>query len=158
MTNSNGRPRPPEVPAEQQEQYLPPVRPAAPAEATVDAPAGMHQTARIHQTNGSEKSFVVTWLFAWLLGGCAVDRFYLGKVGTGILKLVTLSGFGIWYLVDLILVLTNSQTDKRGNKLAGFDSNKTVAWIVTGAAIVLSGFGSVAVSMASLITLTEAPL
>jgi len=153
MTNSNDRARPPEVPADQQEQFLPMVPPAAPAEAPAYAPVGAHQTARVHQTNGSEKSFVVTWLFAWLLGGCAVDRFYLGKVGTGILKLVTLSGFGIWYLVDLILVLSNSQTDKSGNKLAGFDANKSVAWIVTGAAIVLSGFGSVASGMASLITL-----
>lgn len=96
---------------------------------------------------------MVTWLLAWLLGGFAVDRFYLGKVGTGILKLVTFSGLGIWYLVDLILVLTNSQTDKSGNKLAGFDANKKIAWIVTGAAVALSGFSSFASGMASLMTL-----
>lgn len=37
----------------------------------------------------SEKTFLVTWILSLLLGFLAVDRFYLGKVGTGILKLVT---------------------------------------------------------------------
>ena len=86
----------------------------------------------------SEKSFLVTWLFALFLGFFAVDRFYLGKVGTGILKLVTFGGFGIWVLVDLILVLAGAQRDKQGQKLAGYDQSKKIAWIVTGALVVLS--------------------
>jgi TM2 domain-containing membrane protein YozV len=85
-----------------------------------------------------EKSFLVTWLLSLLLGGLGVDRFYLGKVGTGILKLVTLGGVGIWALVDLILVLANKQTDKQGNKLAGYDQHKKIALIVTLAFVVLS--------------------
>jgi len=85
-----------------------------------------------------EKSFVATWLFAWLLGFFAVDRFYLGKVGTGLLKLLTFGGFGLWWLVDLILVLSGAQRDKQGRRLAGYDENKKVAWIVTAAGIVLS--------------------
>ena len=48
----------------------------------------------------SQKSFVVTWLLAYFLGGLGVDRFYLGKVGTGLLKLFTLGGLGVWALVD----------------------------------------------------------
>jgi len=86
----------------------------------------------------SEKSFLVTWLFALFLGFFAVDRFYLGKVGTGILKLVTFGGLGIWVLVDLILVLSGAQRDKQGHKLAGYDQYKKIAWIVTGAFVVLS--------------------
>ncbi|MGO4493354.1 TM2 domain-containing protein, partial [Arthrobacter sp. 2YAF22_2] len=50
-----------------------------------------------------QKSFLTTWLLALLLGALGADRFYLGKVGTGILKLVTLGGFGIWALIDIIL-------------------------------------------------------
>lgn len=83
------------------------------------------------------KSFLTTWLLSLLLGGLGVDRFYLGKVGTGILKLVTLGGVGIWAIVDLILVLTNKQTDKQGNKLAGYDQHKKIALIVTLAFVVL---------------------
>jgi len=86
----------------------------------------------------SEKSFLVTWLLSLFLGFFAVDRFYLGKVGTGLLKLITFSGFGIWYLIDLILVLTGAQKDKQGRALAGYAQRKTIAWIVTGAIIALS--------------------
>jgi len=85
-----------------------------------------------------EKSFVATWLFAWLLGFLGADRFYLGKVGTAVLKLVTFAGFGVWWLVDLILVLAGAQRDKRGNRLAGFDAHRKAAWIVTGAVLALS--------------------
>lgn len=86
----------------------------------------------------SDKSFVITWLFAGLLGFFAVDRFYLGKVGTGLLKLFTFAGFGVWYLVDLIIVLSGSQRDKQCRKLAGFDAHKKLVRIATGAWLVLA--------------------
>lgn len=85
-----------------------------------------------------EKSFLVAWLLSLLLGSLAVDRFYLGKVGTGILKLITFGGFGIWYLVDVILVLTGAQKDKQGRGLAGYAQHKKMAWMVMGAIIAFS--------------------
>ncbi|QTG82056.1 Ltp family lipoprotein [Arthrobacter crystallopoietes] len=86
----------------------------------------------------SNKSFLVTWLLSLLLGVLGVDRFYLGKIGTGVLKLVTFGGLGVWALVDLILVLANKTRDKRGFPLEGYDKHKKMAWIVTGVFIVLS--------------------
>lgn len=56
--------------------------------------------------NGSEqKSFVVAILLSALVGSLGVDRFYLGHTGTGILKLLTLGGLGVWSLIDLILIV-----------------------------------------------------
>lgn len=86
----------------------------------------------------SSKSFLTTWLLSLLLGVFGVDRFYLGKVGTGILKLVTFGGFGIWALIDLILVLANKTRDKQGLPLEGYDRHKKIALIVTGVVILLS--------------------
>ena len=86
----------------------------------------------------SNKSFLTTWLLSLFLGVLGVDRFYLGKVGTGIAKLLTLGGLGVWALVDLILVLANKQKDKNGLPLVGYDKHKVVALIVTGIVVVLS--------------------
>lgn len=63
------------------------------------------------------KSWTVTLLLAIFLGGLGIDRFYLGKIGTGILKLITFGGFGIWWLIDIILVVTNSTRDSQGKPL-----------------------------------------
>lgn len=90
------------------------------------------------QEKQSNKSFLVTWLFSLLLGVFGVDRFYLGKVGTGILKLITFGGLGIWALVDLILVLANKTRDKQGLPLEGYDKHKKIALIVTAAFLLLS--------------------
>ena len=92
----------------------------------------------------SQKSFVATWLLAMLLGSLGIDRFYLGKIGTGILKLITLGGFGIWALIDLILVLAGATRDKQGLPLAGYAENKKVALIVTIVLYVLGAMGSAA--------------
>jgi hypothetical protein len=46
-----------------------------------------------------------------------VHRFYVGKVGTGLLQLVTLGGLGIWALVDLILIIVGSFRNKQDRRL-----------------------------------------
>ncbi|WP_456060227.1 TM2 domain-containing protein, partial [Brachyspira pilosicoli] len=59
----------------------------------------------------SDRSWVVTLLLAIFL---PVHRFYVGKVGTGILYWITVGGFGIWYIVDIVLILLDIFTDKEG--------------------------------------------
>lgn len=67
----------------------------------------------------AEKSWMVALLLCLFLGVVGAHRFYTGKIGTGIVQILTLGGFfGIWVLVDLIMILTGKFNDKDGRPLA----------------------------------------
>ncbi len=51
-------------------------------------------------------NWVLTLIMSILFGSLGVDRFIMGHIGLGILKLITFGGCGIWWLVDLILIAT----------------------------------------------------
>lgn len=78
--------------------------------------------ARIGCAEVPEKESPKLWLVALLLsiflGGLGVDRFYLGYIELGISKLLTIGGFGIWWLIDVVMIATNSLKDAQGRRLA----------------------------------------
>lgn len=63
------------------------------------------------------KSWLAALLLSLFVGSLGVDRFYLGYIGLGILKLLTLGGCGIWSLIDFILIATDNMTDAKGRPL-----------------------------------------
>ncbi|MCR9216176.1 MAG: TM2 domain-containing protein [Phycisphaerales bacterium] len=67
---------------------------------------------------GNQRSFLVALLLSIFLGSLGVDRFYLGSIGLGILKLITAGGCGIWYIIDIILIATGKVRDANGQPLA----------------------------------------
>ncbi len=60
---------------------------------------------------------VVTLVLWFFLGMAGVHRFYVGKFATGLLMLLTGGGFGIWWIFDLILILTGRFRDAEGRVL-----------------------------------------
>ena len=62
----------------------------------------------------SDKGFVPVILLCFFFGILGVHRFFVGKIGTGLLMLFTLGGFGIWALVDFIIIVTGNFTDSNG--------------------------------------------
>ena len=56
-----------------------------------------------------EVNWVLTLIMSIIFGQLGVDRFIMGHIGLGILKLITLGGFGIWWLIDLILIATKHE-------------------------------------------------
>jgi hypothetical protein len=67
--------------------------------------------------SNDQKDWTVSLLLSIFLGELGIDRFYMGYTGLGILKLLTLGGCGIWWLIDVILIATNGLTDAQGRPL-----------------------------------------
>ena len=64
-----------------------------------------------------QKSWRVALLLSLFLGFLGIDRFYIGRIRSGIVKLVTLGGFGAWWLSDFILIASDYRKDARGQPL-----------------------------------------
>lgn len=65
----------------------------------------------------SNRRILPAVLLLIFVGWLGAHRFYVGKVGTAILFIITLGGLGLWYLIDLIMLVVGSFTDKEGNQL-----------------------------------------
>lgn len=75
-----------------------------------------------------QRHFLAVFFISFLWGVFGADRMYLGKWWTGLVKLVTLGGLGIWALVDLILVMNGSMRDAQGREMLQFAEYKTFAY------------------------------
>ena len=64
----------------------------------------------------NDKDHLVALLLSIFVGGIGVDRFYLGYIGLGFLKLFTLGGFGIWYVIDIVMIATKSLQPANGGR------------------------------------------
>lgn len=65
----------------------------------------------------SPKSRMLAFLMALIFGYTGLHRFYVGKFWTGLALFLTGGGFGIWWIVDLILIGTGRFEDDEGRVL-----------------------------------------
>ena len=66
----------------------------------------------------SSKSWMIALILSLVVGEFGIDRFYLGHIGLGILKLVTLGGCGVWAVIDVVLIALRKVPDSDGLPLA----------------------------------------
>ncbi len=71
------------------------------------APA--ESTNKASSSGKKQVNWVLILIISIFLGQLGIDRFMMGQVGLGILKLITFGGFGIWWLIDVILIATKHQ-------------------------------------------------
>jgi hypothetical protein len=69
----------------------------------------------------SNKSRAVALALCIPLGVFGAHRFYVGKIGTGLLQLCTLGGFGLWYLYDLITIASGEFRDVDDRRVSLWD-------------------------------------
>ena len=72
----------------------------------------------------SQKEFLPTFLLCFIFGGLGIHRFYVGKIGTGVLMILTLGGLGLWIIIDLIMILIGSFRDIDGRIVKYNSGNK----------------------------------
>lgn len=82
------------------------------------APTCPHCGVRQPELGGqSEKRLLPAVLLCFFFGVFGAHRFYIGRIGSAVVQLLTIGGLGIWWLVDLILLATGSLKDGAGQKI-----------------------------------------
>lgn len=79
----------------------------------------INNNINMQMQNDSDRDWLTTLLLLIFVGSFGVHRFYVGKIGTGVLYIVTLfctAGLGtlIWWIIDLISIATGNFTDAQG--------------------------------------------
>ncbi len=67
--------------------------------------------------NASDKSRAIALVLGGVLGPFGAHRYYVGKIGTGMLQTVTLGGLGLWWLYDMVLITFGSFRDRDGRRV-----------------------------------------
>ncbi|WP_240471990.1 TM2 domain-containing protein [Pseudarthrobacter phenanthrenivorans] len=99
---------------------------------------------------------MTTWILSLLLGTFGADRFYLGKMGSAVAKLLTAGGLGIWAIVDLVMTLTGNTRDIFGRPLAGYPENRKKAWIITAVVWLMSIISGIVLTVVSIAMIAAA--
>jgi hypothetical protein len=66
----------------------------------------------------SHRKLLVAFILAFFLPLTGVHRFYVGRIGTGILQLLTVGGCGVWWLIDLVKILSGTFEDDEGRRVS----------------------------------------
>jgi len=122
----------------QEAQEAPSPQPAVEQPPVAAAPAAtdVNQAANVAEGENPDRNYLIALLLSYLFGPLGIDRFYLGKTGTAIAKLLTGGGLGIWAVVDTFLIAYGKLKAKGDDRpLEGYTKNSS--WVRPIATILL---------------------
>lgn len=62
----------------------------------------------------SDKNWLIAFCLSFGFGYFGADRFYLNSLWLGLFKLFTLGGLGVWYAIDIVILLMGRMRDADG--------------------------------------------
>ncbi len=90
-----------------------------------------------------DTSYVTATYFSLFLGFLGVDRFYMGQVFLGIVKLITFGGLGIWWLIDFIWIALGNAKNKAGVRLARTGRDDRTVFVGIAIFLLVQGVGAI---------------
>lgn len=69
------------------------------------------------ERTASGKDWYTAFTLSLLLGIFGADRFYVGRYGLGVLKLLSAGGYLVWWVIDVILLLQGRMKDGFGREI-----------------------------------------
>ena len=100
----------------------------------------MATRATVAQNN---TTYVTATYFSLFLGFVGVDRFYMGYVWLGILKLISFGGLGIWWLIDLIWIALGNAKTKSGVRIPRKEADMRLVYIGVGIFLLMQVVGAI---------------
>lgn len=116
------------------------------AQTTAEKVPSVAQGAPLERTMPPQRHYLAVFFVSFLWGTFGVDRMLLGKWGTGILKLITIGGLGLWVVIDLVLIMSGAMRDKWGRPMLQYAEYKKFVFktviifaVATGLFVLLNG-------------------
>ena len=110
------------------------------------------------EITASKKSATVAFLLCLFLGMVGAHRFYVGKIGTGVLMLITAGGLGIWALIDLGNLVCNNFQDGNNNTLEFTQNPSFLKKLMMVVGAVITGLAIFAISFTLLTSIFTNPI
>lgn len=111
--------------------------------------------AKAISSQDTDRTYLTATYFSLFLGALGVDRFYMGQVGLGILKLITFGGLGIWWLIDVIWIALGNAKTKAGVQIIRSEAATKHAYVAVGIFVLLSCVGIIASTIHYTVTVTS---
>ncbi len=121
----------------------------------VEAPLAPVAPESVAKPLPRQRHYLALFFFSFGWGVFGADRFYMGKIGTGILKLITAGGFGIWALTDLIIIMAGAMTDKHDRPALQYAEYKKFAYRTVFVFAVAIGVGVLILGIITILSVTQ---